>query len=101
MENEILNNTIENIENSENTTNEISEDLSIDSLAVTLDYYDRYYEQVLNNTNTIIMQQEAVLDNQNEFIEQNNTLIRLGYCFIFIISIILIYNLLRNMIIVK
>ena len=81
--------------------NETDEILAVDTLASTLDYYDRYYEKMLENSNTIIVQHQSILNNQDNIIEQNNTLVNLGYCTIFIISIFLLYNFLRNMIIVK
>lgn len=104
MENEVTNSITENkinLEPNNEIAENVTEELAVDSLAVTLDYYDRYYQDVLDNTNTIIVQQQSILDNQDNMIEQNDTLITLGYCTIFIISIVLIYNVLRNMIITK
>ena len=104
MENEVTNNITENkinLEPNNEIAENVTEELAVDSLAVPLDYYDRYYQDVLDNTNTIIVQHQSILDNQDNMIEQNDTLITLGCSTILIISIIFIYSLLRNMIIVE
>lgn len=106
MENEIIENTVTgNEENTitENSTNEniVSNDLAVDSLAVTLDYYDRYYEQMLNKSDNIIAHQETIINNQYEEIDQNNNIIAGLHVLVFLTAIFVIYQLLRNMIIVK
>lgn len=95
MENEILNNTIPP---EENTT---TENLANDSLALALDYQDRYYENVLKDTNTIIAQQQTIITNQEDMKEQNTHMTNGFDTIIIIISIIFIYNYIRNMITVK
>ena len=107
MENEILDNTSTNTAtestiNSNNTPgNSVNENLSIDSLAVQLDYYDRYYEQMLEKSDNIIAHQETIINNQYESIEQNSNILNSLNVVTFLLGIFLIYYLLRNMIIVK
>lgn len=107
MENEILDNTstntvTENTINSNNTPgNSVDENLTVDSLAVQLDYYDRYYEQMLEKSDNIIANQETIINNQYESIEQNSNILNSLNVVTFLLGIFLIYYLLRNMIIVK
>lgn len=108
-ENNINNNNIV----SENSTTDLETDLSInddtttsdiladDNIAMALDYYDRYYEQVLDNLEVVTLNQDTIIDNQETLIAQNDEFKTLSYTLIFIICIIFIYNFLRNMIIVK
>ena len=107
------NNTNNNNIVSENSTTDLETDLSInddtttsdtladDNIAMALDYYDRYYEQVLDNLEVVTLNQDTIIDNQETLIAQNDEFKILSYTLIFIICIIFIYNFLRNMIIVK
>lgn len=84
-----------------NTETTTSDTLANDNIAIALDYYDRYYEQVLDNLEVVTLNQDTIIDNQETLIAQNDEFKILSYTLIFIICIIFIYNFLRNMIIVK
>lgn len=92
-ENEIL----ENVE----TPVEENQDLANDSLAMAYDYYDRYYEQVLENMKTITDNQSTIIVQQENIIEQQKHVVSFCDCFILLFSIFFIYNYIRNMIILK
>lgn len=78
-----------------------NEELANDALAMAYDYYDRYYEQVLENMKTITDNQSTIIVQQEDVINQQKDLITFSSCTLFVIALILIYNLLRNMIILK
>lgn len=95
-ENTINNNNIVS-EEQDSTTNLLTED----SISVTLDYYDRYYDDVLSHLDNLETYQETIIDNQEIIITRCNDFgTFLGLIIIFI-AFIFIYNFLRNMIIVK
>lgn len=88
-----------NIVNSE----EIETDnlLTSDDIAMQLDYYDRYYEDVLNHLEDLETYQETIIDNQETMITKFNTFDIFLSTIIFLITFIFVYNFLRNMIITK
>lgn len=75
--------------------------LSSDNIAMQLDYYDRYYEDVLNHLENIETYQETIIDNQEIMITKFNTFDTYFGVVIFFIALIFIYNFIRNMITVK
>ena len=89
-----------NITNSEETQ-QIDSLIESDNLAVTLDYYDRYYEDVLNHLENIETYQETLIDNQETMITKFDTFDTYFGVVIFFIALIFIYNFIRNMITVK
>ena len=111
MENEVIENVVTNNVNTENTQNtatdntvadnNITNELAEDTLASTFAYYDSYYEQMLDKTDNVIENQELIIDNQVEQIELSNTIYSYCSVLIFLVSVFLIYYLLRNMINVK
>ena len=64
-----------------------------------LDYYDRYYEQVLSNMNFIIEKQDTIISNQEICIKNYEDNLTLSSCMLFVFCVFLIYFLMRNMII--
>lgn len=89
-----------NITNPEETQ-QIDPLIESDNLAVTLDYYDRYYEDVLNHLENIETYQETLIDNQEIMITKFDTFDTYFGVVIFFIALIFIYNFIRNMITVK
>lgn len=79
----------------EETTNDLT---SVDALAAAYDYYDRYYEKVLENMKTINDNQSTIIVQQEDIINEQKELIKISSTTLFVIAIILIYTLLRNMI---
>lgn len=86
------------VEEKQSTTNALFSD---DNIALAYDYYDQYYEKMLTNSNTIIANQETIINNQYDIGKQNDTVITGINVIIFLVVLYVIYQLLRNMIIVK
>lgn len=72
-----------------------------EGITLAYDYYDTYYNNVLNKLDTIITNEQTINTNLENIKTQNNTLI-LGFnTLIFVLIFVFIYNFIRNMIIVK
>ena len=106
IEQETINEQNENVNTSTDTSVEVEEsttDVSTldDNIALAYDYYDRYYEQVLENMDTMISNEQLIIENKQDIIEQNEQLLGFSSCILFTICVFLIYYTLRKMIIVK
>lgn len=87
------------IQNEETQIEETTNDLtSVDALAAAYDYYDRYYEKVLENMKTINDNQSTIIVQQEDIIEQQKHVVSFCDCFMLLFSIFFIYTYLRNMI---
>ena len=89
-----------NITNPEETQ-QIDPLMESDNLAVTLDYYDRYYDDVLNHLENIETYTETIIDNQETMITKFNIFDTFLSVIIFFIALTFVYNFIRNMITVK
>lgn len=63
--------------------------------------YDAYHDNVIFFMEKITTNQNTIIENQEKVIEQNDKVIVGIHVIIFFIGLFFIYNLLRNMIIVK
>ena len=99
MENEVTEN---NVTNENQIGNDISsEALANDTIAMAYDYYDKYYEEVTKSLSEISSREITIVSNQEQLIHKIDSLNTTCSCITFIITIIFVYNLVRNMIIVK
>lgn len=106
MENEItenitntLNTNTEANTSGENTTSEErNKALANDEIALAYDYYDQYYQQVLNNMDAMLINQSTTLENQEKILEDNKQFNLLIGTILFFLGIYFMYNLFRNMI---
>ena len=69
----------ENTTSANNTTEDIKSDdykesLANDSIALAYDYYDRYYENVLNKLDTIVVNEDTSIKNQEQIISKLDTI---------------------------
>lgn len=87
----------ENTENNDNAETEENQDEEVRAY----DYYDIYYNKMLDNTNTIIDKQATIITNQENQINELKEINKFSFALVFVVCLIFIYNLLRNMIIVK
>ena len=65
----------ENTTSANNTTEDIKSDeykesLANDKIALAYDYYDRYYENVLNKLDTIVVNEDTSIKNQEQTISK-------------------------------
>lgn len=97
LENENIEQIEENTENNDNAETEENQHEEVRAY----DYYDIYYNKMLDNTNSIINKQETIITNQENQINKLKELNEYSYVLIFVVCLIFIYNVLRNMIIVK
>ncbi len=97
LENENIEQIEENTENNDNAETEENQHEEVRAY----DYYDIYYNKMLDNTNSIINKQETIITNQENQIKELKELNKYSYVLIFVVCLIFIYNVLRNMIIVK
>lgn len=86
------------VEDKSSTTNPLLLD---DNIALAYDYYDSYYNNILNKLDTIITEEETINTNLEDIKSQNDTLIFGSNIVIFVLVLSFIYTYLRNMIIVK
>lgn len=86
------------VEGEQSTTEESS---SNEGIVLAYDYYDTYYNNVLNKLDNIITNEETTNRNLGDIKTQNNTLILGCNTLIFVLILVFIYNFIRNMIIVK
>lgn len=98
MENEITENTVDtNVTTENNVNNTVDENLAVDDIAVALDYYDRYYTEMLNKTDNMISKQEIIINNQYEQQEANKQFQKTFGVIVFLIGLFFIYFYMRNM----
>lgn len=98
MENEITENTVDtNVTTENNVNNTVDENLAVDDIAVALDYYDRYYTEMLNKTDNMISKQEIIINNQYEQQEANKQFQKTFDVIVFLIGLFFIYFYMRNM----
>lgn len=88
-------------ENIEETTQENADALANDSIALAYDYYDHYYEDVTKSLSRIESTTSVMMDNQNELIDKLHAINTTCSTFTFIVTLIFVYILIRNMIIIK
>ncbi len=100
LENENIEQIEQTEENTENNDNAETEENQHEEVRA-YDYYDIYYNKMLDNTNTIIDKQAVIITNQENQINELKELNRYSYALVFAVLLIFIYNVLRNMIIVK
>ena len=86
------------VEGEQSTTGESSLN---EGIVLAYDYYDTYYNNVLNKLDTIITNEQTINTNLENIKTQNDTLILGCNTFIFVLILVFIYNFIRNMIIVK
>lgn len=105
MENELTDlTTDEALENmTETITEEVTEETAeqTDALADALAFEYDYYEKVLDKMDDTITNQQLIIDNQEDIKAHNTQLLGINSCILFIFGVCLIYQILRNMIIVK
>lgn len=97
---ELDNTTTENVTDNATTDGSIS-DITDDAVALAYDYYDKYYENIQNKLDMVVIKEDKMIENQDKIIAQNDTFTSLGYTIIFFLALIFIYNVLRNAINVK
>ena len=97
MENEVDNTVTTDVV----TDNTLSLENSIDTMAIGDYYYDRYYEEILDNFNESLRNQNTIIGNQETIIKNNDVIIEGVHVLIFMFGLFVVYYLLRKMIIVK
>lgn len=94
--------TIENTTSANNTTediesNEYKESLANDGIALSYDYYDRYYESVLNKLDTIIVDDDTSIKNQEQIISKLDTVTLTFNTILFVILLWFLIDVIRHM----
>lgn len=101
-ENNVVDNTtVEVPETVEKTEEEKAEELANDSLAMAYDYYDHYYDEVTKSLSRIEVNTSTMIEKQNEIKDKLHAINTTCSCFTFIVTLIFIYTVIRNMIIIK
>lgn len=102
-ENTLVNNTILQEEQFaiEEIEEDKSEDLANDSIALAYDYYDHYYEQITKSLSRIEVNTSTMIDNQNQLMDKLHAINTTCSSFTFIVTIIFVYTVIRNMIVTK
>lgn len=91
-------NTDISVEDKQSTTDLLP---SNDNIALAYDYYDHYYDEVTKSLSEISSRENTIINNQEILIDKTHSLNTTCSCFTFIVTIIFVYTLIRNMIIVK
>lgn len=108
MEGNIVNENLETnvpvenfIENADETIQENSDALANDSIALAYDYYDHYYEQITKSLSRIEANTSTMIDNQNQLMDKLHAINTTCSSFTFIVTIIFVYTVIRNMIVTR
>lgn len=74
-----------------------SDELANDAIALAYDYYDHYYEKILDNFDTIMLNDTIIIENQEKIIEQNQNFNLLFSSILFLLTLVFVYTFIRNM----
>lgn len=89
------------VENVNEVTEENSDVLANDSIALAYDYYDDYYDEVTKSLSSINSSQGTIIANQELLIDKLHAINTTCSTFTFIVTLVFVYILIRNMIIIK
>lgn len=92
----------ENTTSANNTTEDIKSDeykesLANDKIALAYDYYDRYYENVLNKLDTIVVNEDTSIKNQEQIISKLDTINLTFNTLLFTVLLWLLVDVIRHM----
>lgn len=92
----------ENTTSANNTTEDIKSDeykesLANDKIALAYDYYDRYYENVLNKLDTIVVNEDTSIKNQEQIISKLDTVTLTFNTILFVILLWFLIDVIRHM----
>lgn len=76
---------------------EYKESLANDSIALAYDYYDRYYENVLNKLDTIVVNEDTSIKNQEQTISKLDTVTLTFNTILFVILLWFLIDVIRHM----
>lgn len=93
---------IENTTSANNTTEDLKSDdykesLANDNIALAYDYYDRYYENVLNKLDTIVVNEDTSIKNQEQTISKLDTVTLTFNTILFVILLWFLIDVIRHM----
>ena len=92
----------ENTTSANNTTEDIKSDeykesLANDKIALAYDYYDRYYENVFNKLDTIVVNEDTSIKNQEQIISKLDTVTLTFNTILFVILLWFLIDVIRHM----
>ena len=76
---------------------EYKESLANDKIALAYDYYDRYYENVLNKLDTIVVNEDTSIKNQEQIISKLDTVTLTFNTILFVILLWFLIDVIRHM----
>ncbi len=91
------NTTSANISAEDPNSKEYKESLANDSIALAYDYYDRYYENVLNKLDTIVVNEDTSIKNQEQIISKLDTATLTFNTILFVILLWFLIDIIRHM----
>ena len=91
------NTTSANISAEDPNSKEYKESLANDSIALAYDYYDRYYENVLNKLDTIVVSEDTSIKNQEQIISKLDTVTLTFNTILFAILLWFLIDIIRHM----
>ena len=91
------NTTSANISAEDPNSKEYKESLANDSIALAYDYYDRYYENVLNKLDTIVVNEDTSIKNQEQIISKLDTINLTFNTLLFTVLLWLLVDVIRHM----
>lgn len=102
IENTTNSTATENTTSANNTTEDIKSDeykesFANDSIALAYDYYDRYYENVLNKLDTIVVNEDTLIKNQEQIISKLDIINLTFNTLLFTVLLWLLVDVIRHM----
>ena len=91
------NTTSANISAEDPNSKEYKESLANDSIALAYDYYDRYYENVLNKLDIIVVNEDTSIKNQEQIISKLDTVTLTFNTILFVILLWFLIDVIRHM----